>query len=122
MTLRDNGLAGDSSSVPAANTTGEVTVPAIVLTGPLVQPLATKTASYSVTVNDRIILVNAAGATTMTLPVTGSAGQKWTIKNISTGTCTVQGASGTIEGSSTVTLNPSNSFDIVFDGTNFWIV
>jgi hypothetical protein len=58
----------------------------------------------------------------MTLPVTGSAGQKWTIKNISTGTCTVQGASGTIEGSSTVTLNPSNSFDIVFDGTNFWIV
>lgn len=29
MTLRDNGLAGDSSSVPTANTTGEVTVPAL---------------------------------------------------------------------------------------------
>jgi hypothetical protein len=122
MTLRDNGLAGDSSSVPTANTTGEVTATALVLNGPLIQPLSTKTASYSLTVNDRIILVNSAGATTMTLPVTGATGQMWTIKNINTGTCTVQGASGNIEGNASATLNPSNSFDVVFDGTNFWIV
>jgi len=89
--------------------------------------IITKTATYTATAEDEIILCDAtAGIMTINLPTAvGIAGVQYTIKKIDSGgnaiTIDPNGAQ-TIEGSSTKTLSSQWSYyTIVSDGTN-WII
>jgi hypothetical protein len=45
-----------------------------------------------------------------------------TVKSIGTGTVTVQGVTGTIDGQASVDCSlQETSIDLLFDGANFWI-
>lgn len=73
----------------------------------------------------QIIIVNAAGTTTQTLPsaVTAlqSGGQSdfYTIKNIGAGTVTVAATAGTVE---TTTILTGQSYNYVSDGTKWYVI
>jgi hypothetical protein len=86
--------------------------------------ITTQTSSYVAFIYDSVILMNSSLPTTVTLPVSGTtAGQVFRIKNLNTGVVTVTGVSGTIDGASSVALSTQyESADIVFDGTNFWLL
>ena len=86
--------------------------------------IVTKTTTYSVTVNDDIVLANSATPFTITLPaVSGLTGQHYTIKNINTANITVDGnASETIDGQLTQILTQYESIDIVCNGSAWFII
>lgn len=73
----------------------------------------------------QIIIVNAAGATTQTLPsaftALQSGGQSdcYTIKNRGAGTITVAATAGTVE---TTTILTGQSYNYVSDGTNWYVI
>lgn len=82
----------------------------------------TKTADYTATAADCIIMMNSATNHTITLPVTVSSGKLYRIKNISTGTVTVAGVSGNVDGAANTTLPTQyQAKDLHFDGTNYWV-
>ncbi len=98
-----------------------------------VSTLATKTTSYTLTLNDNYIIMGAAAATgqTFTLPTAvGSAGKEFTIKNLSAFSVTIATTSSQyiIQDNSTATstsaiigIEPSNNWiKVISDGTS-WI-
>jgi hypothetical protein len=73
--------------------------------------IRTTTISSAITVNDGTVIVNAAGATTQTLPTASTAtGRTFTVKNINTGTVTVAGTIDAATNYSIPTKNQSASF------------
>jgi len=88
--------------------------------------ILTKTGSYTASLTDETILVNAATAT-ITLPdATTCSGKKYNIKYIATGTVTVISAGGTIDDSPAgtgVTCSVQyQGWTFQSDGTNWWII
>lgn len=86
--------------------------------------LSTKTANYTTTAADSVIIGNSASAFTITLlsAATATAGKVFTVKNKGAGVVTVASASGTIDGATTKTLAQWASADFVSDGTNWFII
>lgn len=84
--------------------------------------VTTQTGNYTVLTTDDIVLVN--GTYTMTLPTAvGATGKEYIVKNIGTGTVTVDGDGvETIDANATVALSPYEALKIVSDGTEWWIV
>lgn len=80
--------------------------------------IRTTTISSAITINDGTVIVNAAGATTQTLPSAASAsGLIFTIKNINVGAATV---AGTIDGTTNYILNFLNqSVTVQSDGISY---
>jgi len=85
--------------------------------------IATKTSAYTLVNTDVVILGN--GTFTLTLPTAvGISGKQYRIKNIGTGTITVDGdGSETIDGATTAVLSiQDGSIDIISDGSNWRIL
>jgi len=98
-----------------------------------VTTLATKTTSYSLTLNDNYIIMGSSAATgqTLTLPTAvGNAGKEFTIKNLSAFSVTIattssqyiiQDNSTTTSTSAIIGIEPSNNWiKVISDGTS-WI-
>jgi hypothetical protein len=96
--------------------------------GPIATALATKTANYTLTATDSIILANAAsGAVALTLPTAvGCAGRVYTLKKIDSSANAVTvatSASQTIDGASSQALAAQwNLVRVASDGSNWFIV
>lgn len=90
---------------------------------PLAQPIATKTANYTLTTSDAVILSNNT-TLTMTLPsaVAVGAGRSFTVKNLHATLCTVASTAGTIDGAATQSLLQYESITVVSDATNWHVV
>lgn len=86
--------------------------------------IVTVTTTYLAVGLSEFIICNSASAFTVTLPQgSGQTGAKFTVKNINTGTVTIVGASGSIDGAANVTLPTQyESGTFVSDGTNYWII
>ena len=85
--------------------------------------VVTKTADYTATTADNVIICNKATAMTITLPAATGKGQEFTIKNINAGTVTVDGnSSDTIDGSATKDLLQWASITIIDYAANAWAV
>jgi hypothetical protein len=85
--------------------------------------IATKTAAYTATIADDVILCN--GTFTVTLPTASSAsGVKLNIKNIGTGAITIDGNSAeTIDGAATQTISVQyNSLTIISNGSAWYVI
>jgi len=81
--------------------------------------------STNITLNDEIILVNTTTTVTLTLPdVTTAQSKLFVIKNINTGTVTIQpSGTATIDGRPNFILNTKNqSVTIVPDRTNWYVI
>ena len=87
-------------------------------------PIRTITAAYTVTLSDAVILIN--GDLTVTLPAPGTClDKKFTFKviNSGTGNRVIDGDGANIDGSGTKTVTTQyTSFDLVTDGTNWFVV
>lgn len=83
---------------------------------------STKVANYTLTDADDIILAN--GTLTLTLPAAATITKKFTIKNIGTGTVTIDGdGSETIDGALTHEIfDQYHSVNLVSDGTGWFIL
>lgn len=90
------------------------------------QPVTTFSSSYTALTTDRSsTYVWTGGAGTLTLTLASTLGDNWFmfLRNSGTGTLTVAGSSGnTINGSTSITLQPSDSCIIVCSGTTFYTV
>jgi ABC-type molybdate transport system substrate-binding protein len=86
--------------------------------------VATKTASYTLTATDQLVVANSATAITFTLPsaAASGAGKTFRVKNIGAGVLTVGSAAGTIDGAATATLAQWGRGLYVSDGTNWLVV
>ena len=83
--------------------------------------VTTKTAAYNPAVNRDIILMN--GTYTVTLNGSPSADDIVDVKNIGTGTVTIDGNGNNIDGSATLVLyGLYESVSLVNDGTNWWSI
>ena len=108
---------GGSVTAASFSTTGTTT------TAGIKRALVTKTAAYTLTTSDNIVVATT-GTWNATLPTAVSAaGTEYIIKNSGTGTITVDTTSSqTIDGSLTVALAQYDSLTVVSDGTNWVIV
>jgi hypothetical protein len=89
----------------------------------LTHAVVSKTAAYTATVDDEIILCD--GTFTVTLPaVSGASGTQLNIKNIGTGTITVDcDGSETIDGTATLIIDTQyESYALVCNGINWYII
>lgn len=79
-----------------------------------------KTGAYTLTDTDSIALCD--GTFTVTLPTADSIiGKRYYVKNISTGTATVDGSGDeTIDGSATIAVATLEGIHIISDGTNWF--
>ncbi len=95
--------------------------------GSIATALASKTAAYTLTATDSVILADATSTTfTVTLPsAVGIVGRQYTIKKIdsSANAVTIASASGTIDGATTKALSAQwQSARVVSDGANWFVV
>jgi hypothetical protein len=90
------------------------------------QPVTTFASSYTALITDRSsTYVWTGGAGTLTLTLASTLGDNWFmfLRNSGTGTLTVAGSGGnTINGSTSITLQPTDSCIIVCSGTTFYTV
>lgn len=89
--------------------------------------IVTITATYSAGLNDHIILVNPAAATTVTLPAASDMiNKRVVVKRIVASTAngiTIQSSSGNLDGAASTTLNSAYlAKEFVSDGSNWWTV
>lgn len=88
-------------------------------------PVATSV-DYAMVTNDSGVLVTSGvGGVLVTLPATPLTGERYFVKKVDAGASmvTVAGASGNIDNQSELKFSTQyESFDFVFDGTNWWIV
>lgn len=95
---------------------------------PALRSLVTKTAAYTITNSDDIVLCNAAGgAFTVTLPsATGNTGRQFVVKRLNSGSNTVAVAAvggQTIDGASSVSLSVQYQIiTVVCDGSNWFTI
>lgn len=84
--------------------------------------LKSLTAAATLTANDDVALCN--GTFTVTLPpAAATKGRSYYIKNVGSGTITIDGnSSETIDGSTTKSLTQYQHRLIVSDGTEWWII
>ena len=84
--------------------------------------ISAQTVNYTADTEDTVILCN--GSFTVTLPaVAGCEGKLYMIKNIGTGTITVDGnASEEIDNETTQTLSPNSCMNIISDKSGWWII
>ena len=74
--------------------------------------------NYTTATTDEVVVATA--SCTITLKTTGlPTGHVYTVTNSSSGSVTVQPASGLIEGEADAVLYEKDSLDLLFDGTNF---
>jgi Chaperone of endosialidase/Repeat of unknown function (DUF5907) len=88
-------------------------------------PINTQSSNYTVGVNDRSsVILWTAGTGTLTLTAPGTLGSNWfvNVKNAGSGVLTLTPASGTIDSSASVTLNPNASCIVITDGANFYTI
>lgn len=90
------------------------------------EPVTSKSADYTATANDSVILTTA-GFMTITLPTPAAAGagRKYTVRNVGSGTSSTLAApagGSTIDGGASVTLNYGNKATVISDGTNWWTI
>ena len=86
--------------------------------------VVTKTANYTATIDDDVILVNTSGgARTITLPAAATVGHAIIIKNIGANNCVIDGdGSETIDGSATYTITTQNeTVTLMSDGSNWYV-
>lgn len=84
-------------------------------------PVKTVNANYTATNEDFVILGSSTTPITITLPVV--SGRVYVVKKVSTGDVVVAPASGTIDGSPSITLTLLNSSIVaICDGTNYYII
>lgn len=85
-----------------------------------ITPLVTKTADYSLTADDSVVVANGAGRT-MYLPGPSAAnvGRRYTVKNINASAVTINPSAGTIDGAATASLAQWAKGTYVSDGTNW---
>jgi hypothetical protein len=97
MTILDGGNVGIGITTPSST---------LHLQGSFAAPITTVVASTTLTALQYTLLVNSAGATTMTLPAaSGCNGRIYVIKNINTGTVTIDAnAAETIDGVTTKSI------------------
>jgi len=85
--------------------------------------VVTKTADYTATVNDEVIVCDKATAMTIILPVASGSGQVFTIKNINTGTVTIDGnGSETIDSLTTKDISQWQSVSVTDYGSGVWVI
>jgi hypothetical protein len=83
--------------------------------------LTTKSADYTLAVNDRVVLVSATSTQTLPSATVVGSGHMKTIRNTSgAGTVTVASTAGTIDSASTATLTAGQKATYVSDGGNWW--
>lgn len=90
------------------------------LTTDLNRAVSTKTGDYNPAVNRDIILMN--GTYTVTLAGSPVLNDVVDVKNIGTGTVTVDGNGNNIDNNSSISLYTMESGSFVFDGSNWWII
>ncbi|MCH8839041.1 MAG: hypothetical protein IIA60_14815 [Candidatus Marinimicrobia bacterium] len=115
--IRAAGGVGIGTASPIAGT--------LSLGGGLVVNVVTKTAAYTATTSDRVILCNPGTPFIVTLPAASSVtGLLLTIKHIGSANIVTIEPNGTesIEESTTYDLDPATVVTIVSDGTNWWII
>ncbi len=90
----------------------------------LAASIVSKTGSYATSLTDHTVLTNSTGAVTITLTTTGiPVGQIFVVKNINTGTTTVQGQTGNIDGAASQSLSTQYQKQTYqWDGSNWWII
>lgn len=105
-------------------TLGGTTSRTLSTTGGRIEKLSTITTSTTLDATYHNVLCNSASALTVTLPAAASnSGRVYVIKNINTGTVTVDGnASETIDGDTTYALTQYQSIKILCNGSNWFIV
>jgi hypothetical protein len=87
-----------------------------------VKNVVTATANYTTATSDDVILANSSSPMTISITTSGLDNKITTVKSIGTGTVTVQGVTGTIDGQASVDCSlQETSIDLLFDGANFWI-
>jgi hypothetical protein len=84
-------------------------------TSGILEALATKSSSYTLTASDSWI--NVTGTTTITVPH-AMKGQRWVVFNSGSNTVTLQADSGKINGGSSITLLANTGRELTCDGTN----
>jgi fructose-1,6-bisphosphatase/inositol monophosphatase family enzyme len=83
--------------------------------------VSTATTAGATAVTDYVYLVS--GITTLTLPTAVSNLNKYTVKNTGSNAVTVATTSSQqIDGTTTITLNPLDSVDLISNGTNWYII
>jgi len=89
-----------------------------------IKAISTKTGAYTTLGTDEVILGDTSGGDfTITLIAASNTGQTYSIKNISTGTLTVDGnASEEIDGELTIDLIEDETITIISDGSNWFII
>jgi hypothetical protein len=84
-------------------------------------PITTQTISYTILVDDGIVIMNGASLTaTLPAPAAGLAGKGWTVINKASTALTVAAPSGTINGASSVSVAQWQAARVTTDGTNFY--
>lgn len=83
----------------------------------------TKTADYTATVNDDVIVANKATAITITLPAATGSGRRFIVKSIGVGACTIDGdGADTIDGAATAVLTQWDAAQLIDYASNAWII
>lgn len=86
------------------------------------QNIYTMTATGTIPAYADVVLVNSAGAATVTLPAHVS-GRKLTVKSIGAGAITISPTSGTIDGAGTASLAAQyDVYQLISNGTNWFIL
>lgn len=86
--------------------------------------VSSRAANYApVSVSGEVVLATAAITVTLPAPSADNVGSTFTVKNVGTGTVTVNAASGNIDGGTTFTMTVQySSVDFINDGTNWFTV
>jgi hypothetical protein len=83
--------------------------------------ISATTTAGAAAATDYVYLVT--GTVTLNMPTAVGNSNRYTVKNVGSGTVTVDGfGSETMDGSATVALSPNQSLDFISDGTNWRII
>jgi hypothetical protein len=115
---------GDLSIVAGSNTAltgiGKLTV-----TGGIIQASSTVTGTSTIALGTTMVIVNSAGAATITIPsaVTAGNGYKVTVVSVGGGAATVGAVAGNINGAATHALGAAyNAATYLSNGANYFII
>ena len=124
-------LASSSASTLYVNVAGSVTgavtqeqgfLNSVVLNGIRVN-VQTKTATYTATTTDNVVVCNSTAAITINLPIASGRGQSYAIKNINSGSVTVDPDGGdTIDNEPTMVLGQYDCIQLVDSSANKWSI